>query len=69
VKGKVIEISPDSKKIGQGFYYEATISLDEEYVKKKGKKYKLFTGLTLLSEIVVERMRIIDNFLAPLRKL
>lgn len=67
--GRVIKISPDSKRVGKELFFEATVSLDKTYLKKKGEEYKLFTGLTLRSEIVVERKRIVDNFLDPIKKL
>ena len=69
VKGRVIEISPDSKKVEKSYFFETTISLDKEFVTKDGTQYQLFTGLTLLSEVVVEKRRIIENFLAPLKSL
>ena len=69
LSGQVVQISPDSKQIGNHFFYEITATLDREYLVRNQERYDLFPGLTLLAEIVVEKRRIIDNFLDPLRKL
>lgn len=67
--GKVSRVAPDSKLVGNAYFYEAIVSLDRDYVVKNKKRYTLFTGLTLQAEIVVERRRIIENFLDPIKKL
>lgn len=67
--GRILEISPDSKPTKNGSVYEATVSLDRDYLTKGGTKYRLFTGLAVEAEVVIEKRRIIDNFLDPFRKL
>ena len=67
--GKVIRVAPDSKLVGKAYFFETIVSLDRDYVVKNKKRYTLFTGLTLQAEIVVEQLRIIQNFLDPIKKL
>lgn len=69
VHGKVVEISPDAKPVKGGSVYEATIALDRDFVTKGKERFALFSGLSLTAEIVVERMRIIEVFLEPFKKL
>lgn len=69
LNGRVSEISPDSTRIGNDFFYEVTVATERDYLMKSKEKYQLFTGLTMIAEIVVERKRIIDNFIDPLKKL
>jgi len=67
--GTILRVASDSKKIGPIYFFEATVSLDRAYVTKNEKQYPLFTGLTLLSEIVVEQKRIIEKLIDPIKKL
>jgi membrane fusion protein, hemolysin D len=67
--GRVIEISPDSIRIQNGYFYEVTVATDQDFLIKNKEKYQLFTGLTMTAEIVVQKTRILENFIAPLKKL
>lgn len=66
--GRVLSIAPDSHIEGKNSFYSAVVKLDKTFVERKAKRYDLFTGLTLKAEIVVERQRIIESFVAAVRK-
>lgn len=66
-KGKIISVSPTPEEIGGNSFYKVVTQMDKDFLVKGKKNYRLFAGLTFLGEVVVERQRIIDVFLRPLR--
>ena len=70
VSGKVTSISPDAKTDElMGAVYEVEIALDRTYMMHEGKSVALKAGQTANAEIVIQKRRIVDFLLDPIRKL
>lgn len=70
VSGQVMSISPDAKKDEQmGAVYEIEIALERDYVIHEQQKVSLKAGQTAKAEIVIQRRRIVDFLLDPIRQL
>ena len=69
VKGKLTTISPNSKTEKGNSFYSGTVSLENEFVEKSGQNFPLVTGMTMMGEIVVEQITMLDSILKPFRAL
>ena len=70
VSGHVLSISPDAKKDEQmGAVYEVEIALERDYVIHEQQKVNLRAGQTAKAEIVIQKRRIVDFLLDPIRQL
>jgi multidrug efflux pump subunit AcrA (membrane-fusion protein) len=68
LKGKVCKIANDSSSSdGINYFYKIDICLNDIYLKKKGNKFKVVTGLTAQIDIYTDKRSIIDFFIDPIK--
>lgn len=70
ISGKLEYISPAAMPTKQGLlFYDGKVVIEKDFVIEDNKKIPLRYGMTATAEIIVEKRRIIDLILDPLRKL
>lgn len=69
IKGKIAKISASTFFTDDGKpYYKATITLDNQYVTRGGKKYHLKTGMTAQADIMTGEKTLLQYILKPIHQ-